>query len=502
MFKDFFEAPEIAVIFTTKVSDQGTSGKAENSEHSGLRVSKHLKKRDQSTKKTVRRSHGSQQHNTKHSKESSKACNIKMEDANKIEESNEENVYYDYDHETGVVVQKKHSVFVGFDQNSNGKHDSKNIESFKLDIESKSEDGIEQLIKDLNQEKINGESCPSDSAYDTTPDDVTDSLERFTFTDEAIARETLLFNSVDELASARVTKRESPYRRCRSSAICGRNCQLCRGTNRNSSVFLEAERDGETNQQNIAPKMDLWNGKSSNGKINDNKMKILGRGTLKREKSSRECSFDKMITNGQNSPSPRGDFQNMMRQQYMHIENKLSQQKLNNQSSTPRSRFDFQTNNRRPVVNSYSSEMEYVDVFENGLSHSDVATEGTREEMGANPDDNDYYYDDNVEPLEYYPYSNSGYIEQTADDSAFSCGPHLLMLYDFNAEHEDDITLRKGDVVLLLDNRDRDWVWVMTRNNDQGYVPRSLTMPYHDCEGKYFVIVTSQLHFTSFVILF
>lgn len=485
MFKDFFEAPEIAVIFTTKVSDQGTSGKAENSEHSSLRVSKHLRKRDQSTKKTVRRSHGSQQRNTKHSKESSRECNTEMEDANNIEESNEENVYYDYDHETGVVVQKKHSVFDGFNQKSNLKHDSKNNESFKLDIESKSEDGIEQLIKDLNEEKTNGESCPSDSAYDTTPDDVTDSLERFTFTDEAIARETLLFNSVNELASAPVAKRESPYRRCRSSAICGRNCQLCRGTNRNSVVSLEGERNGEHKQRNTVPKLDLLNRKSTNGEMNNNKMKISERGSLKRDKSSREGSYDKRITNGQYSSSPRDDFQNMMRQQYMHIENELNQQKLNNHSSTPRSRIDFETNNRRPVVNSYSSEMEYLEVFENGLNQSDVATEGVGEEMRANPDDIDYYYDDDrMEPLEYYPYSNEGYIEQTPDDAAFSCGPHLLMLYDFNAEHEDDLTLRKGDVVLLLDNRDRDWVWVMTRNSDQGYVPRSLTMPYHDCEGK------------------
>lgn len=62
-------------------------------------------------------------------------------------------------------------------------------------------------------------------------------------------------------------------------------------------------------------------------------------------------------------------------------------------------------------------------------------------------------------------------------------GPQLTVLYDYTAYYENDISVCRGELVMLLNDQDEDWIWVATEDGEEGFVPRSFVV-LHVCEGK------------------
>ncbi|XP_078600478.1 uncharacterized protein LOC144875413 [Branchiostoma floridae x Branchiostoma japonicum] len=51
-------------------------------------------------------------------------------------------------------------------------------------------------------------------------------------------------------------------------------------------------------------------------------------------------------------------------------------------------------------------------------------------------------------------------------------GPALTVLFDFRAIDEGDVTVSRGETVMLLNEDDADWVWVRNRAGREGFIPR------------------------------
>ena len=47
-----------------------------------------------------------------------------------------------------------------------------------------------------------------------------------------------------------------------------------------------------------------------------------------------------------------------------------------------------------------------------------------------------------------------------------------IVLFDFKAVQEDDIAVRQGDRVTVLNKDDVDWYWVKTQDGEEGFAPR------------------------------
>lgn len=468
MLKDFFESPEIAAIFATKDTDKES---VHTNEGSRLRVSKHTRRRDQNTKRAVRsrsRGHqqsGSEMFSTRRAKASNEERTVALHG---------ENDYYDYDDETGTIVKKKHSVFSGYNVIVGNKHGCKEDDKPKMDVDTRGTSCVKQVVRSISH---GGEGyCPSDSAYDTNHDDFTDSLERLIINDDVVAGEELSFDGSKHAAAKSASHRESPYRRCRSSAICGRNCEICRGRNNNVP-------QGKQRQMKKGTKEVIRTAKVKEKSFADSKF-VTNYGMFS-SKNRRE-STDLQQANGQDSYTESRDMRNA---KSVHHDQSLQGQpmRLTNVNGSPL--------------------LEHIDVGWESISSSPTSA-ASMENFDVNAENDGYFgiesppvledreissimhldyahdFETTVDYVDEYPFPNMGHAEQMYGYDAFSRGPHLLMLYDFKAEHGDDISVPKGNVVLLLDNRDRDWVWVMTSTGDEGYVPRSLTTPYNDCEGK------------------
>lgn len=61
-------------------------------------------------------------------------------------------------------------------------------------------------------------------------------------------------------------------------------------------------------------------------------------------------------------------------------------------------------------------------------------------------------------------------------------GPQLTVLYDYTAHYENDLSVCRGEVVMLLNDQDEDWFWVSTDDGEEGFVPRSFVVS-HVCEA-------------------
>lgn len=46
------------------------------------------------------------------------------------------------------------------------------------------------------------------------------------------------------------------------------------------------------------------------------------------------------------------------------------------------------------------------------------------------------------------------------------------MLFDFEAMQEDDVSVRQGERVTVLNEDDADWYWVKTQDGREGFTPR------------------------------
>ena len=60
----------------------------------------------------------------------------------------------------------------------------------------------------------------------------------------------------------------------------------------------------------------------------------------------------------------------------------------------------------------------------------------------------------------------------------------LRVLFDFEACAEDDVTVERGELVVVYNKEDKEWFWVETSDGRQGFVPKSYLWPC-GCYGMY-----------------
>ncbi|CAH3195293.1 unnamed protein product, partial [Porites evermanni] len=61
--------------------------------------------------------------------------------------------------------------------------------------------------------------------------------------------------------------------------------------------------------------------------------------------------------------------------------------------------------------------------------------------------------------------------------------PMLRVLFEFQACDDDEIAVRRGELVKVLNKDDQDWWWVENAHGEQGFVPRNFLWPC-GCYGK------------------
>jgi len=457
MLKDFFEVPEIAMIFATKEKDKES---VDTNEGSRLRVGKHSRKREHNTKRNVR----SKVREHQNSVAMFSARKSKVDNDQRIASLHEKIDYFDFDNETEMIIKKKHSVF-----NCDGKQSSVENDKPECDIDIKEGNAMEQVNYDLN----NGvdANCPSDSAYETNYDDYTGSLERLMIRDDLLTYGDSHFSSDsrEHKFGKLLVKGESPYERCRSTAICGRNCEICRG--RNNKILPAKHKQHKKHAKDAVHvahgggKIDVYHQKDF--KVNEkkgnknygmfsSKIQAVNVDSNKRPNGNIDSTVNPLGEYRKPSPQIDSQFQQQL-EEASNSSSQVSATSLENADSSLRDEENYKI-----IPYSEDSHIEHHGVLlhPNGLAGS----------TGSG----DY--------IDQHMLSNMKHVEDYQYLDAFSRGPHLVMLYDFKAEHGDDISVWKGEIVLLLDNRDMDWVWVATENHEEGYVPRSLTAPYSYCE--------------------
>ena len=65
-------------------------------------------------------------------------------------------------------------------------------------------------------------------------------------------------------------------------------------------------------------------------------------------------------------------------------------------------------------------------------------------------------------------------IDSTTTESSIFCkemGAELTVLFNYEARQENDVSVCKGDIVILLNDEDPEWVWVRTEDGLEGFVP-------------------------------
>ncbi|XP_064596697.1 SH3 domain-containing protein Dlish-like [Liolophura sinensis] len=54
---------------------------------------------------------------------------------------------------------------------------------------------------------------------------------------------------------------------------------------------------------------------------------------------------------------------------------------------------------------------------------------------------------------------------------------HSMVLFEFGAKNENDLDVRRGEIVVRLNEEDREWVWVRRGDNVEGFVPYNYLCP-------------------------
>ena len=64
------------------------------------------------------------------------------------------------------------------------------------------------------------------------------------------------------------------------------------------------------------------------------------------------------------------------------------------------------------------------------------------------------------------------------------------VLFDFEATQEDDVSVRQGEKVTLLNKDDPDWYWVKTGNGREGFAPQAYLQYFSSKtqSGMFFVL--------------
>lgn len=55
-------------------------------------------------------------------------------------------------------------------------------------------------------------------------------------------------------------------------------------------------------------------------------------------------------------------------------------------------------------------------------------------------------------------------------------GPRARVVYDYIGDNEDDVVVRAGEVVTILNAEDIEWIWVMKRDGVEGFMPREFVV--------------------------
>lgn len=56
-------------------------------------------------------------------------------------------------------------------------------------------------------------------------------------------------------------------------------------------------------------------------------------------------------------------------------------------------------------------------------------------------------------------------------------GPRVTVVFDYNGDNQDDLTVHSSDVVTVLNSEDIEWIWVQRRDGKEGFIPRDYVIP-------------------------
>ena len=57
-----------------------------------------------------------------------------------------------------------------------------------------------------------------------------------------------------------------------------------------------------------------------------------------------------------------------------------------------------------------------------------------------------------------------------------SCGRYIV-LFDFSAQDENDISVQRGEFVTVLNQEDESWFWIIKTDDQEGFVPSAFICP-------------------------
>ena len=86
---------------------------------------------------------------------------------------------------------------------------------------------------------------------------------------------------------------------------------------------------------------------------------------------------------------------------------------------------------------------------------------------------------------------NTSHDSQTAPERFRAEEEHAMLrvLFDFDACEENDVSVRRGELVKVLNKDDDDWWWVENVQRSQGFVPKNFLWPC-GCYGKFIRVYT------------
>lgn len=79
-----------------------------------------------------------------------------------------------------------------------------------------------------------------------------------------------------------------------------------------------------------------------------------------------------------------------------------------------------------------------------------------------------------------------------------------MVLYSYNAQDENDLSVERGQCVTVLNSDDPDWFWVSKFDGQEGFVPSGFIYPLDAIQRqrKYILPWTCSTHLNIFVYIF
>jgi len=63
-------------------------------------------------------------------------------------------------------------------------------------------------------------------------------------------------------------------------------------------------------------------------------------------------------------------------------------------------------------------------------------------------------------------------------------GPRVRVIYAYDGDNKDDLHVKSGEIVTILNGDDVEWIWVLNRDGCEGFIPREYTQPISNHLGR------------------